>query len=155
MGVKWNRHTGRVRVISAMPRLRAFLGSKNAVSLVAAFVLLINAAVPYWHAAQRAQAWAAAFSEPALKHRAAMAAGVECPLHSALGGEKKDDGGAGKKPCPLCQALQLFSPGVAQPSFAFLPCAAPALAAFLPPRIELGHSRAIPEQGRPRAPPLA
>jgi hypothetical protein len=155
MGVKWNRHTGRVRVIGAMPRLRPLFGPKNAVSLFAAFVLLINAAVPYWHAAQKAQAWAAAFSEPAVKHQAAMAAGVECPLHDALGGEKKDDGGASKKPCPLCQALQLFSPGVAQPSFAFQPCAEPGIAAFVPHRIELGYGPAIPEQGRPRAPPLA
>lgn len=157
MGVGWNRHTGRNRVIRASGFLRPLLGAKHAISLFAAFIILLNAAVPYWHAAQRVQAWAAALSQPAAEHLPAMAGGVECPLHSAHAAHKQGSGEAPPrlKPCPLCQALQLFSPGVAQPSFAYLPCAQPSVAAFTAHRIELALSHEIPEQGRPRAPPLA
>ncbi len=86
-----------------------------------------------------------------------MAAGVECPLHQAGTSEKKgtDEAPANKKPCPLCQALQLFSPGVAQPGLVFIPSAPPAFAALVPSQVELKAARVTAEQGRPRAPPLA
>ena len=156
MGVTVHRHAGRKRVIRAIRSLRLLIGPHNAVNFLAAFVLLINSAVPYWHAAQKAQAWALAFSEPAVKHQAALDGGVECPMHSIGGGEKKgSEAPPGKKPCPLCQALQLLSPGVTQPGFAYLPCAAPVKAAFLPHRVALQTGRQTQEQGRPRAPPLA
>lgn len=156
MSVKWTGHAGRKRVLRVTPFARPLFRSKNAVSFFAAFVLLINAAVPYWHAGQKAQAWAAAAaSEHA--HHAAMQAGAECPLHAAGSAEKKggEEAPPAGKLCPLCQALQLFSPGVAQPSFVFLPCDGPDIAAFVPQGTELRRGFEIPEQGRPRAPPLA
>jgi len=130
---------------------------RNAVILFAALVLLFNAAVPYWHAAQRAQAWALALADSDAKHKAALAGGEECPLHNAgTDGQKGgDEAPLSKKPCPLCQALQMFSPGLTQPGFLFVPSAPLAIAAFVPHRLELKSGRETAEQGRPRAPPLA
>ncbi len=151
MGRNGHRLAGRRRASCAAGLLRPWASLRDAVSLFAALLILTNAAVPYWHAAQKAQAWASAFANPA------MADGVECPLHNSGTGGQKGGGEAPltKKPCPLCQALQLFSPGVTQPGFAFLPCGPLAVAAFIPHRVELKSSRETAEQGRPRAPPLA
>jgi len=157
MGKKGRRHTGRRSACRAVGLLRLWGNPRNAIILFATVVLLFNAAVPYWHAAQRAQAWALALAEPAAKHHATLAGGVDCPLHNnGTGGQEGgDEAPLGKKPCPLCQALQLFSPGLAQPGFIVVPCAPPAVAAFVPHRLELKSGRETAEQGRPRAPPLA
>ncbi len=157
MGVNGHCQTARRGAKRAIALMRLRTGARNAVNLLSALVILINAAVPYWHAAQRMAVWAAASAEPQAKHHAAMAGGAECPMHQAGTSEQKggDETPPTKKPCPLCQALQLFSPGVTQPSLAFLPCAPAAVAAFVPHRLELKSGRETAEQGRPRAPPLA
>lgn len=157
MGKNGHRVTGRRRAFCAAGLLRPWPSLRNAVNLFAALLILANAAVPYWHAAQKAQAFASALADPAANHNAAMAEGVECPLHnSGTSGQKDGDQTPhNKKPCPLCQALQLFSPGLTQPGFAFLPCAPLAVAAYIPHRVELKSGRETAEQGRPRAPPLA
>ncbi len=157
MGKKGHRQIGRRRASCATGLLGLDASRRSAISLFAALLILTNAAVPYWHAAQKAQAWAAARTDPHAMHHAAMAAGIECPLHSVgTGGQKgSDEAPLSKKPCPLCQALQLFSPGTTQPGFVFLPCAPLAVAAFVPHRVELKAGHDILERGRPRAPPLA
>jgi hypothetical protein len=157
MGNKERWQIGRRGASCAASCMRAWASPQIAVSLFSALLILANAAVPYWHAAQKAQAWASAIAAPPAMRHAAMAAGVDCPLHNAGTGRQKDGdkAPASKKPCPLCQALQFFSPGVTRPGFAFLPCAPLAVAAFVPHRVELKTGQDIAEQGRPRAPPLA
>ncbi len=157
MSRKGHGQGGRARAFCAADLLRLCAGQRKSLTFLAALVLLVNAAVPYWHAAQKLQVWTSAYAEPQAKHQAAMAAGVECPLHHAGTSEKKgtDEAPANKKPCPLCRALQLFSPGVALPGFALDACAPDAVAASVPHRTELKLARYTGEQARPRAPPIA
>lgn len=151
MGVRGHPQIGRRCAIRASGLLRLFPSGGETLGLFAAILILINAVVPYWHSAQKVQAWAAASAH------AAMDAAVECPLHVNGPEGQKDSGKApiGEKPCPLCQALQLFSPGVAPPAFTFVPCASIEAAALVPSLAELKSGRLTREDGRPRAPPLA
>lgn len=157
MGKKGYRLTGRVRASRAIALLRLFACQREAVAFLAALILLVNAAVPYWHAAQMAEAGAAALAKQHAAHHAAMSAPAGCPLeHAGTAGQTGgDEAPLSKKPCPLCQALQLFSPGVAQPGFAFVPCAPHTVAALVPHQAELVVARYAGVQARPRAPPLA
>lgn len=151
MGVRGHPQTGRRCAIRASGFLRLFPSGGETLGLFAAILILINAVVPYWHSAQKMQAWAAASAH------AATYGAVECSLHANGPEGQKDSGKApnGEKPCPLCQALQLFSPGVAPLAFTFVPCASVEAAVPVPPLAELKSGRLTREDGRPRAPPLA
>ncbi len=157
MGKKGYGQAGRARAIRAAALLRLWACRRETAGFFAALVLLLNAAVPYWHAGQKLQAFASAFAEPHARHHIASFAKLEC--HQKAGGTSEKRGGdeapPNKQSCPLCQALQFFSPGVAQPGLAFVPSAPPAFAALVPSQVELKAARFIAEQGRPRAPPLA
>jgi hypothetical protein len=143
--------------LRAAELLRLLASQRKALSFFAALLLLLNAAVPYWHAAQKAQAWASAYANPDVRHNAPKAAELECHRQDGAASEQKDNNQApaNKQSCPLCKALQHLSLGVAQPDFAFIPCAPPTFAILLPSKVELKAARDIAEQGRPRAPPLA
>jgi len=130
---------------------------RKALSFLAAALLLLSAAVPYWHAAQKLQAWTSAYADPEARHQSPPSVALECHQTDSATPEQQDgdQAPANKQPCPLCQALQLFSPGTAPPAIAFIPCAPLSVAASLPrpaePMVRSHHAG----QAQPRAPPLA
>jgi len=157
MGIVGHRLAGAKRAHRAAGRLRLTGRQRNAVSLFAALVIILGALIPSWHAAQK---MAAQDSPPADRQSAHSAGHSTAPhCHGIDGGtseQKRGDGAPIKqKPCPLCLALQLFSPGVAQPDFIFLPCAQLAVAAFVPHYAKLKAGREPAGLARPRAPPAA
>jgi hypothetical protein len=101
--------------------LFAWAGRRHSLSLLAALVLLLSAAVPFWHAGQRLQSWGAAFAEPQSRHDAS--AHFDCH-HQSSSGSAQTDGANGplqKRSCPLCKALLLFPACVTAPEVAFVP----------------------------------
>ncbi len=145
-------------VLHVMGLLHFSIRQTKALGFLATLLLLFNAAVPYWHAAQKVQAWASAYADPEARHEAQTYAELEC---HHLDGAAPEQRGSDQPPsktqtCPLCKALLLFSPGAAPPAVAFLPRTAPAIAAAaIPPLAELMAAAHAGEQARPRAPPLA
>ena len=145
---------GALRVIAPLHfRVR----QRKALGFLAALLLLFNAAVPYWHAAQKIQAWASAYADPEFRHEAQPYAELECHRLDGAAPDRRDSDRppSKKQTCPLCKALLLFSPGAAPPALAFIPCAACAIAAVVPPQADLTAIAYAGEQARPRAPPLA
>jgi hypothetical protein len=156
MGAKGHRHSRRARALRAAGQLRLWFCRRQTLSFLAAAVLLLNAAVPYWHAGQRLQAWASAYAEPQGKHD--VSAVLECHYDggSVPGQQDSNQLPLQKQACPLCKALLLFSPGAAPPVMAFVPCAPlAAVALAAPAAVELVPAAYGGEQARPRAPPLA
>jgi hypothetical protein len=149
--------SGRAGALRAFKLLCLLASQRKALSFFAALVLLFNAAVPYWHAAQKAQAWASAYRVPQAKHESLPSAELECHHRDGAAPAQtgNDQAPPDKQSCPLCKALQHLSPSIAPPVFVFIPCAPPAFAALVPSKVELKAARNIAEQGRPRAPPLA
>jgi hypothetical protein len=157
MNRKGHRQAKKARVLRAAELLFAWFYRRHTLSFLAATVLLLNAAVPYWHAGQRLQAWASAYAEPQAKHDAMPSAELECHHGSSSVPEQKDSNQPPlqKQACPLCKALLLFSPGAAAPAMAFAPCAPPAAVALAAPPAEPTAAARAEGQARPRAPPLA
>jgi hypothetical protein len=151
------RRGGRVSALRAAALLYILTRQRKALGFLAALLLLLNAAVPYWHAAQKIQAWTSAYADPEARHEAPLSLAFECHQENVAAPEQQDgkQAPASKLPCPLCQALQLFSPGTAPPAFAFLPSAPHAVAASLPRPAELRGTGHTAGQAQPRAPPLA
>ena len=148
---------GGVGVLRAVALLCLLTRHRKALSFICAALLLLNAAVPYWHAGQKLQAWTSAYADPEARHESLPSVALECHQPDGAAPEQQDSNQApaSKRPCPLCQALQLFSPGAAPPVITFIPCAPHAVAALLPRPAELkapGHNAG---QAQPRAPPLA
>jgi hypothetical protein len=46
----------------------------KALGIIFAALLLLNAAAPYWHAAQKLQAWTSAYAGPEARHESATTA---------------------------------------------------------------------------------
>lgn len=150
------RQGGGVGVLRAVTLLRLLVCHRKALSFIVAALLLLTAAVPYWHAAQKVQAWTSAYADPEARHEVLPSVALECHQDSAA--PERQDGNqapASKQPCPLCLALQLFSPGTAPPVIAFIPSAPPAVAALLPRPAEFKAAGYTGGQAQPRAPPLA
>ncbi len=153
MGANGHRLTGGKHARHAAALLRLGCSPGNGVILFAALVILVGAFIPSWHAGQKMAAEAAALAELQTGHS------QEFDCHhtpSTPSGQNKSDGAPAKqKPCPLCLALQLLSPGLTQPGVVLLPRASHAVAAFVPDRAELKLGRETAGEARPRAPPLA
>ena len=140
----------------AVASLCGLTRKRKSLSLLAAVLLLLNAAVPYWHAAQKLQAETSAYADPEARQDSPAFGGAECHQDSAAQEQHGSrQAPASKRGCPLCQALQLFSPGAAPPVSAFIPCAPHAVAAALPRPAELKAPGHTAGQSQPRAPPLA
>src|SRR5208282_4232179 len=121
-------------------RLRLTDRQRNAVSLFAALVLFLGALIPSWHAAQDAGRDFALAGLQALAANGTAASGQLICHHEDEDTSGLPAGGEAplsKKSCPLCLALQHFSPAVAQRSLAYLPCLRQAYAAVIPPAGEL------------------
>jgi hypothetical protein len=148
---------GGVGVLRAVTLLRRLLRHRKALSFIFAALLLLNAAVPYWHAGQKLQAWTSAYAAPEARHESLPSAALECHQPDGAAPQQQDGNRAptDKRPCPLCQALQLFSPGTAPPAITFIPCAPHAVAALLPRPPEQKTPAYKAEQAQPRAPPSA
>ena len=71
-------------------------------------LLLLNAAVPYWHAAQKLQAWTSAYADPEARHESLPSVALEC--HQP---EWRRPGTARRQPGPRQQAALSAMPGVA------------------------------------------
>ena len=129
----------------------------NGVQLFAAFVVLLGALIPSWHASQKMAAFASYIAELRTSHPTRLTVEIDChKMDVSTSGQKKSgDAPLKQRPCPLCIALQLFSPGVIQPVQLTLAPAPLAVAAFIPRHAEPKTGREFAEQGRPRAPPLA
>ncbi|MGO8953330.1 MAG: DUF2946 family protein [Rhodomicrobium sp.] len=150
-GKRARRVTGRLR-LAGRPG--------NAVGLFAVLVLFLGALIPSWHAAQNT-----AGSNFALAGIQALAGnGTAAPGEFICHHDEDEDtpgppaGGEAplsKKSCPLCLALQHFSPAVPQRGLAFLPSVRQAFATVIPPAGELKAPRKAEDHARPRAPPLA
>ena len=157
MGRNGHRHSGAGHLLRAVASLRHLARQRKTLSFLAAALLLLSAAVPYWHAAQKLQAWTSAYADPEARHQYPPSVALECHQTDSATPEQQDgdQAPANKQPCPLCQALQLFSPGTAPPAIAFIPCAPLSVAASLPrpaePMVRSHHAG----QAQPRAPPLA
>jgi hypothetical protein len=157
MGRNGYRHCGGVHALRAVASLRHLPRQRKALSFLAAALLLLSAAVPYWHAAQKVQAWTSAYADPEVRHDVRPSVALECHQEDSAKPEQQDGNRtpANKQTCPLCQALQLFSPGATAPAIAFIPCAPHSVAASLPrpaePMVRSHHAG----QAQPRAPPLA
>ena len=86
---------------------------RKALGFLATLLLLFNAAVPYWHAAQKVQAWASAYADPEARHEAQTYAELEC---HHLDGAAPEQRGSDQPPsktqtCPLCKALAALFAG--------------------------------------------
>jgi hypothetical protein len=156
MGGNGYRQSKGARTLRAAISLRLLVRHQKALSFILAALLLLIAAVPYWHAAQKVQAWTSAYADPEARHEAVPSAALECHQDSAAP-ERKDgnQAPASKQPCPLCLALQLFSAGTAPPVIAFIPSAPHAVAALFPRPAEYKAAGYTGGQAQPRAPPLA
>ncbi len=148
---------GGVGVLRAVTLLRLLFCHRKALSFIFAALLLLNAAVPYWHAGQKLQAWTSAYADPEARHESLPSVALECHQPNGAAPEQQDGNRApaDKRPCPLCQALQLFSPGAAPPVITFIPCAPHAIAALLPRPAEQKAPGYKAGQAQPRAPPSA
>ncbi|MGO9170630.1 MAG: DUF2946 family protein [Rhodomicrobium sp.] len=159
MGVNGHRLAGGKRARRVTGRLRLIGRRGNAVSLFAALVLLLGTFIPSWHAAQEAAAQD--FALAGLQALAGDGAGASGELichhedEDTPGVPAGNEAPVSKKSCPLCLALQHFSPAVAQRSLAFLPSVRQAVAAVIPHAGELKTARETEDHARPRAPPLA
>jgi hypothetical protein len=130
-------------------------GRRQTLGFLALLLLLLNAAVPYWHASQSLLSWGFAYAQPQAKHDAS--AQLECH-HNSSGGPAQTDSAKGplqKQGCPLCKALLLFSPGTASPGLAFVPCAPQAVIALVARPAERMTPSETRGKPRPRAPPFA
>jgi hypothetical protein len=155
MARKMHRQATKARARGAGGLLLRWARRRKILSFLAVAVLLVNTAVPYWHAGQRLRAWATAYSELQAKHGAS--ADLECHHAAGAAAGQQDSSRLPiqKQTCPLCKALQLFSPGAAPPVLAFFPNApidAIALAAPEALPFTAGYEG---EHARPRAPPAA
>ncbi len=132
---------------------------RNAVSLFAAVILLFGATVPSWHAANSLKA--AAFDLAALQtifgsEPEAFSASI-CHHDETGTPEAPADGPPlpGKTHCPLCLALQIFSPAVSPQGFVLPAFSGQTVSLFALPGVALRDERAFASLGRPRAPPSA
>jgi hypothetical protein len=159
MGVNGHRLVGGKRARRVTGRLRLIGRRGNAVSLFAALVLLLGTLIPSWHAAQ--QAVGPDFALAGIQALAGDGAGASGELichhqdEDTSGLPAGNEAPVSKKSCPLCLALQHFSPAVAQRSLVFLPSVRQAGAAVIPYGGELNAAREAEDHARPRAPPLA
>jgi hypothetical protein len=157
MGGNGYRHSEVVHTPRAVASLRHLARQRKTLSFLAAALLLLSAAVPYWHAAQKLEAWTSAYADPEARHESLPSVELECHQTDGAAPEQQDGNRTptDKRPCPLCQALQLFSPGTAAPAIAFIPCAPHSVAALLPRPAEPIARSHHAGQAQPRAPPLA
>jgi hypothetical protein len=138
---------------------RALRRRRRPVSLLAALVIFLGAIIPFWHAAR--------LPAPDMFDSAGLLAllGEQPDTLSAAICHHEEDGSSelprgdrsrpGKNHCPLCLALQLHAPAVAPQGFSWAAFSARSVSASLSQRTEVTADHRPPEQGRPRAPPLA
>jgi hypothetical protein len=138
-------------------RAVTLLRHRKTLGFIFAALLLLNAAVPYWHAGQELQTWTSAYADPEARHESLPSVALECHQPDSAAPQQQDNNRApaDKRPCPLCQALQLFSPGTAPPAITFIPCAPNAIAALHPRPLEQKAPGFKAEQAQPRGPPSA
>jgi hypothetical protein len=137
---------------------RTWQRRRSLAGVLAAFVIFLGAIIPFWHAARLP-------GPDAFDAAGLLALLGEQPdaLNAAIchheGGSSELPPGDRSQPdknhCSLCLALQLHVPGVAPQDYSWAAYSARAVAAFPVQRTEAGADHRLPEQGRPRAPPLA
>jgi hypothetical protein len=137
---------------------RALQRRRSLAGLLAALVIFLGAIIPFWHAAHLP---APETFDPAgllalLGEQPDALGAAIC--HHEDGSSELPPGGRSqpdKSHCSLCLALQLHAPAVAPQEFSWAAFSARAVAAFSVQRTEAAADHRHPEQGRPRAPPLA